>query len=38
MGRLQTGTRDPEVASEKDRKRRVRKAKAKMQDSHRRKA
>ena len=35
-GKAANRYRDPEVASEKDRKRRVRKAKAKMQDNHQR--
>lgn len=35
-GRAANKYQDPEIASEKDRKRRVRKAKAKMQDNHRR--
>ncbi len=35
-GKAANRYQDPEIASEKDRKRRVRKAKAKMQDNHRR--
>ena len=36
-GRAASRYQDPEAASEKDRKRRVKKAKAKMQENHKRK-